>query len=196
MDWLWLSIWPLQFEWFNIKGIQNLDRFILHLPQHVPRFAINKDCVLLDPFRVWWLFTQPNEHTPGVLPQVLPMHDTCYFWNLDSQLSYIYTAYTSLACVAFATILQFHTLATCQATTWLVETRPAAGHPLSVLLQAFHQSNFAILAICPHALAGCVLWSGPETHLCFRVHFPPLAGSSTTVNSSLILQNAPLCYVR
>ena len=47
--------------------------------------------------------------------------DTCYFENSDSQLSYIYTAYTSLACVA--TILHFQTLATCQATTWLVGTK-------------------------------------------------------------------------
>ena len=36
-------------------------------------------------------------------------------------------------------------------------TRPAAGHPSSVLSQAFHQFNFAILAVCPHTLAGCVL---------------------------------------
>jgi len=43
--------------------------------------------------------------------------------------------------VAFATILHFQTLATYQATTWLVVTRPAAGHPLSVLSQAFHQSK-------------------------------------------------------
>jgi len=122
-------------------------------------------------------------------------HDTCYFQNSGSQLSYIYTAYTSLACVAFATILHFQTLATCQATTWLVVTKPAAGHPSSVLSRAFHQSKFAIVAICPHALAGYVLWSGPETQLCFRVHLPPLAGSSTTVHSSLILQNAPPYYV-
>ena len=64
-----------------------------------------------------------------------------------------------------------------------------------ILSQAFHQSNFAILAICPHTLADCVLWSGPETQLCIRVHLPPLAGSSTTVHSSMILQNAPPCYV-
>ena len=83
-----------------------------------------------------------------------------------------FTAYTSLACVAFATILHFQTLATCQATTWLVVTRPAAGHPLSVLSQAFHQSNFAILAIYPHTIAGCVLWSGPATQLFFRIHLP------------------------
>jgi len=83
--------------------------------------------------------------------------DTCYFSNSDSQLSCIYTAYTSLACVAFATILHCQTLATCQTTTWLVVTRPAAGHPSSVLSRAFHQSNSAILAICPHTLAGCVL---------------------------------------
>jgi len=38
----------------------------------------------------------------------------------------------------------FKILATCQATTWLVVTRPAAGHPSSVFLQAFHESNFAI----------------------------------------------------
>jgi len=38
-------------------------------------------------------------------------------------------------------------------------TRPAAGHPspASVLSQALRQSNFAILAICPHTLARCVL---------------------------------------
>jgi len=76
-----------------------------------------------------------------------------------------------------------------------VVTRPVAGYPSSVLSQAFHQSNFAILAICPHALAGWVLWYGPETQLRFRVHPPPLTGSSTTVHSSLILQNAPPCYV-
>jgi len=64
------SVTKVQFEWINIQGIENLDRFILHLPRHVPRFAINKDFVLLDPPRVWSLFTQPNEHTPGVLPQV------------------------------------------------------------------------------------------------------------------------------
>jgi len=63
---------------------------------------------------------------------------------------YVYTAYTSLACVAFATILHFQTLAVCQATTWLVVTRPATGHPSSLLSPAIHQSNFAILAICPH----------------------------------------------
>jgi len=57
--------------------------------------------------------------------------------------------------VAFATILHSQTLATRQATTWLVVTRPAAG-PSSVLSQAFHQSNFAILAICPQTLAGFV----------------------------------------
>ena len=38
--------------------------------------------------------------------------------------SIIYTAYTSFACVAFATILHFQTLATCQATTWLVQPVP------------------------------------------------------------------------
>jgi len=54
--------------------------------------------------------------------------------------------------MAFAIILHFQTLATYQATTWLVVTNPS-----SVLSQAFHQSNFAILAICPHILAGCVL---------------------------------------
>jgi len=96
--------------------------------------------------------------------------------TLARQLSCIYTAHTSLACVTFATILHFQTLATCQVTTWLVVTRTAAGHPSSVLLQAFHQSmvvtrtagghpssvllqafhqsNFAILAICPHTLDG------------------------------------------
>jgi len=41
--------------------------------------------------------------------------------------------------------------------TWLVVTRPAAGHPSSVLSRAFHQSKFAILAICLHTLADCVL---------------------------------------
>ena len=44
-------------------------------------------------------------------------------------------------------------------------------------------------------IAGCVLESGPETQLYFRVHLPPLAGSSTNVHSSMILQNAPPCYV-
>ena len=128
------------------------------------------------------------------------MHDTCYFWHLlllklgFSTELHLY-CFASLACVAVATILHFQTLATCQTTTWLVVTRPAAGHPSSVLSRAFHQSNFAILAICPHTLAGCVLWSGPETQHCFRFHLPPLAGSSTTVHSSLILKNAPLCYV-
>jgi len=48
--------------------------------------------------------------------------------------------------VAFATILHIQTLTTRQATTWLVVTRLAAGHPSSVLSQAFHQSNFASLA--------------------------------------------------
>jgi len=48
--------------------------------------------------------------------------------------------------VAFATILHIQTLATCQATNWLVVTRPAAVRPSSILSQAFHQSNFAILA--------------------------------------------------
>ena len=86
-----------------------------------------------------------------------PMHDTCYFQNSDSQLSYICTAYTSLACVAFATILHFQTLAMCQGTTWLVVTRPAAGHSSSVLSQAFYQSNFVILAICLHTFVGYVL---------------------------------------
>ena len=73
--------------------------------------------------------------------------------------------------------------------TWMV-----AGHFLSGLRKLFCRSNFAILAICPHTLAGCVLWFGPETQLCFQVHPPPLAGSSTTVHSLLILQNAPPCY--
>jgi len=36
----------------------------------------------------------------------------------------------------------------------------SAGHPSSVLSQAFHQSNFAIVAICSHTLAGWVIWSG------------------------------------
>jgi len=40
--------------------------------------------------------------------------------------------------------------------------------------------------LCP------LIWTW--TQLCFRVHSPPLAGSSTTVHSSLILQNAPPCY--
>jgi len=79
------------------------------------------------------------------------------------------------ACVAFAAILHFQIPATCQA----VVTRPVAGHPSSVLSQAFNQSNFAILVICPHTLAGCVFWSGPETQLCFRVQPSPLAGSLT-----------------
>ena len=43
--------------------------------------------------------------------------DTCYFSNSDSQLNCIYTAYTSLACVAFATIVHCQTLATSQTTT-------------------------------------------------------------------------------
>jgi len=77
--------------------------------------------------------------------------------KIERHLSYIYTAYTSLACVAFATILHFQTLATCQATICLVVTRPAAGHPSSVLSRASHQSNFEILAICPHTLADCDL---------------------------------------
>jgi len=76
-----------------------------------------------------------------------------------------------------------------------VVTRPADGHPSSVLSQDFNESNFAILAICPHTLAGCILWSGPETQLGFRVHLPTLAGSSTTIHSSPILQNAAPCYV-
>jgi len=76
------------------------------------------------------------------------MHDTCYFSNSDSQLSYIYTAYTWLACVAFATILHFQTLVTCQASTWLVVTRLAADHPSSVLSQAFHQSSYSRW-LCP-----------------------------------------------
>jgi len=40
-----------------------------------------------------------------------------------------------------------------------------------------------------------VSWSGPwpETQLCFRVHLPLFAGSSTTVHSSLILQTPPPC---
>jgi len=59
--------------------------------------------------------------------------------------------------VAFATILHFQFLATWQVITWLVVTRTVAGHPLSVLLQALHQSNIAILAICPHTLAGLCL---------------------------------------
>jgi len=63
------------------------------------------------------------------------------------------------------------------------------------LVANFHQSNVVIIAICPHTLAGCVLWSGPETQLCFRVHLPPLASSSTTMHSSLILQNLHPCYV-
>jgi len=53
-------------------------------------------------------------------------HDTCYFQHWDSQLSCIYyTAYTLLVCVAFVTILHSQILATFQATTWLVGTRPA-----------------------------------------------------------------------
>jgi len=39
--------------------------------------------------------------------------------------------------VAFATTLHFQILATCQATTWLVVTTLVAGHPSSVLSQAF-----------------------------------------------------------
>jgi len=46
-----------------------------------------------------------------------------------------------------STTLHFQIPATCQATTWLVVTPPVACHPSSVLSQAFHQSNFAILAI-------------------------------------------------
>jgi len=45
--------------------------------------------------------------------------------------------------VAFATILQFQTLATCQ----VVVTRLAAGHPSSVLSQAFHLSILPSLPI-------------------------------------------------
>jgi len=104
-------------------------------------------------------------------------HDTCYFFNQDSQQRYIYTAYILLACVTFTTILFFQIIATCQATTWLVVTRTVACHPSSVLSQAFHLSNFAILAIYPHTLDGCVLWSRSETELCFRVHPLPLASS-------------------
>ena len=99
-------------------------------------------------------------------------------------------AYTLLPFVAFATTLHFQIPATCQATTWLVVTRSVSRHPSSVLSRALHQCNFAIrpsLAICPHTLVGCALWSGPETQLYFRVYPPPLAGSSTTVHSSLIL---------
>jgi len=70
---------------------------------------------------------------------------------------------------------KFLPLATCQATTWLVITRPVAAscHPSSVLSQAFDQFHFAIFDICPHTLAGCFLWSEPETQRCFGVH-PPL----------------------
>ena len=48
----------------------------------------------------------------------------------------------------------------------------SAGHPSSVLLQAVHQSNFAIVAICSHTLARCVLWSRPSLLLpiCEQLH--------------------------
>jgi len=57
-------------------------------------------------------------------------------------------------------------------------TRRDASYPSSVLSQAFGQSNFAIrvLAICPHILAGCVLWSWPETQLCSSPKPPSEAG--------------------
>jgi len=41
--------------------------------------------------------------------------------------------------VAFAATLHFP--ATCQTTTWLVATRPVAGHPSSGLSQAFENVN-------------------------------------------------------
>ena len=43
-------------------------------------------------------------------------------------------------------------------------TKPAAGHPSSVWSRAFHQSNFAILAICPHTLA-CMRTNPPSLPL-------------------------------
>jgi len=69
-------------------------------------------------------------------------------------------------------------------------TRQTAGHPSSILSQAFHKFNFAI---CPHTLAGCLLWSGPETQICIRVHPPPIAGSLTTVHSSWVCVCVRVC---
>jgi len=69
----------------------------------------------------------------------------------------MHTLYSRL--MAFATALHFQILATCQATTWLVVTRPIAGELFVSFIAnlSFHQSNFAILAMCPHNLACCVL---------------------------------------
>ena len=69
----------------------------------------------------------------------------------------MHTLYSRL--MAFATTLHFQILATCQATTWLVVTRPVAGELFVSFVAnlSFDQSNFAILAMCPHTLAGCVL---------------------------------------
>jgi len=75
-----------------------------------------------------------------------------------------------------------------QTTTWLGVTRPVAGHPLSVLSHVIHQSNFHILSLVVSIDLDLEL-------ICFRVHPPPLAGSSTTVHSSLIGQNTPPCCV-
>jgi len=38
IDWIWPSIWPLQFEWINIKGIENLDQFVLQKPTALSMF--------------------------------------------------------------------------------------------------------------------------------------------------------------
>ena len=103
-------------------------------------------------------------------------HDTCQGYFQDSKTRNLYeatgkmlTLYSRLWPLPPPFALKF-----CQRVRpppgWLVVTRPAAGHPSSVLSRAFYQSNFAILVICPHTLASCVLWSGPENQLCFRVH--------------------------
>jgi len=61
-------------------------------------------------------------------------------------------------------------------------------------------ASFSSVQFChPCHLSSYSRWfclsSGPETQLCFRIHLPPLVGSSTTVHFSLILQNAPPFYV-
>ena len=68
-------------------------------------------------------------------------------------------------------------------------------HPSWVLPQYFHQSNFANLAIYHVTSVGFVLWSGPETQLCFLAHFQPLTGLLSTIHSSLFLQNDSSFYV-
>jgi len=141
----------------------------------------------------WWKICHPVFYLWSLF--AFNTHDTCYFQNSDSQLSYhLHCLHLTCLCglchhspLSNSGNVSSHHLAS--------NNKTSCWSSFVSFVASFHQSNFAILAICPHTLAGCVFWSGSEIQLCFRVHLPPFAGPSATVHSSLILQNAPPCYM-